>query len=125
MTSIYQNWIKAKEDEAAAIARRRFLEDEMVHQLAFDLSSDGTTTYKADGYTIKVTGRINRTIDGDKLQEIAFENGLSDHLHSLFRWKPELNMSAWKAADQSITSPLREAITAKNGRPSFSIVPKE
>jgi hypothetical protein len=30
-------------------------------------------------------------------------------------------MSAWKAADDSITRPLAAAITTKPGRPSFSI----
>lgn len=125
MRSMYEQWLEAKEEEVRAVNHRRFLEDQMVSELNFDLSTDGTVTYKADKYTIKVTGRINRTVDSDKLQEIAAENGLSDHLTSLFRWKPELNMTAWKAADQSITGPLREAITAKNGRPSFSIVVKE
>ena len=56
--------------------------------------------------------------------ELAAEAGLSDQLAHLFRWKPELNMSAWKAADESITTPLAGAITAKPGRPSFSITKK-
>lgn len=123
--SLYQEWINAKAKESAAVAHRRHIEDMLVEHLNFDVSNEGTTTYKTDGMVVKVTNRINRTIDSDKLQELAAENGLSDHLTSLFRWKPEMNMTAWKATDQAITGPLREAITAKNGRPSFSIVPKE
>jgi hypothetical protein len=32
-------------------------------------------------------------------------------------------MAIWKAADESITKPLAAAITAKPGRPSFTIEP--
>ena len=53
--------------------------------------------------------------------ELAAEHGLTDHLSTLFRWKPEINMAIWKAADESITKPLAAAITAKPGRPSFTI----
>ena len=45
-------------------------------------------------------------VNSDKLQELAAEHGLTDHLPSLFRWKPEINMTVWKAADASITTPL-------------------
>ena len=64
---------------------------------------------------------MNRKVDVDLLQEIAAEHGLEDHLGSLFRWKPELNVKAWQQADDSITLPLSGAITTKPGRPSFSI----
>jgi hypothetical protein len=68
-----------------------------------------------------VEGRINRKVDADKLQAIAAEAGLTEHLSSLFRWKPEIAMSAWKAASPNITTPLLDAITATPGRPSFTI----
>jgi hypothetical protein len=55
------------------------------------------------------------------VQELAAEHGLTDHLSTLFRWKPEINMAIWKASDERITRPLAGAITAKPGRPSFTI----
>jgi hypothetical protein len=70
---------------------------------------------------VKIAGRIDRKVDGDKVQELAAEHGLTDHLSRLFRWKPEINMAAWKASDPSITQALAPAITAKPGRPSFAI----
>ena len=123
--SIYSEWLVAKETERQAVEKRRSLEDQLVKDLAFDLQKDGTENYDCGRYAVKVVGRIDRKIDSDKLQAIAAENGLSAHLSSLFRWKPEINMSAWKAADESITRPLADAITAKPGRPSFSITIKE
>lgn len=86
---------------------------------------DGTKTLDCEGLTIKITGRIDRKVDAEKVQELAAEFGLTDHLSSLFRWKPEVNLSAWKAASESITKPLAAAITAKPGRASFTITKKE
>jgi len=125
MNTLFFDWIDAKGREQDAIAERRRIEDQMVKEFGWEFYNEKVHTFDRDNYIIKVTSRIDRKVDSEKLQEIARENGLSDHLSSLFRWKPEVNMSAWKAADGSITSPLLDAITSKMGRPSFNIVRKE
>lgn len=119
--SLYQQWIDAKQAEADAQAKRREIEDELVKLLRISEALDGTENREAEGYKVKIVGRMNRKIDADALQEIANENGLTDHLGSLFRWKPEINASAWKATDTSITNQLLGAITTTPSRPSFSI----
>jgi len=119
--SIYQEWLDAKAAETAAVKRRREIEDELIDLLRVNPALDGTENRELDGYAIKVTGRMNRKVDGDRLQEIAAEHSLTDHLSSLFRWKPELDLRAWKSADESITAPLLGAITTTPGRPSFTI----
>jgi hypothetical protein len=118
-------WLKAKKAEEDATADRRGIEDHFkkLARIADDL--EGSETVEATGVEIKIVGRIDRKVDSEKVQELAAEHGLTEHLSSLFRWKPELNMAAWKAADQSITSQLAGAITAKPGRPSFKITIKE
>src|SRR5690554_1576824 len=119
--SIYQQWLDAKETERQAAEARRQIEDKLITELGITETDEGSRTVKADGYKVKVTCRMNRSIDADALQEIAAECGLTQHLGDLFRWKPDLNAKAWKEADQSITAPLLAAITTKPGRPSFSI----
>lgn len=114
-------WIEAKAREAKAINDRRSIEDQMRSLIGIPDNLDGTTTASPDGYVVKVTGRINRKVNADKLQELAAEAGLTEHLSSLFRWKPEINMTAWKATDAAITTPLLGAITSEAGRPSFAI----
>lgn len=123
--SIYEAWIDAKRREAEAVEERRRIEDQLVQELHIPESLDGTSNHEACGFTIKVVGRMNRTVDSEKLQEIAAENGLSDHLGNLFRWKPEINAAAWKASAATITGPLSAAITTKPGRPSFTISKKD
>lgn len=119
--SLYQQWIDAKEAEKAAIDLRRALEDELVVELGISKTLDGTQNIEADGYKVKVIGRLDRKVNSDKLQDLAAEHGLTQHLSSLFRWKPEVNASAWKSANPLITAPLQDAITTTNGRPSFTI----
>lgn len=123
--TMYQRWLEAKAAEEAAIKARRDLEDAMAFELALPANLDGTSNFDRDGYAIKVVGRINRKVDSDKLQALAAEHGLTDHLPSLFRWKPEINATAWKAAAPAITQPLLDAITSTPGRPSFTITKKD
>ena len=118
-------WLAAKEAEREAVEDRRRIEDRIKSLVGVAETLDGTETVDPSRFTIKIVGRIDRKVDGDKLQELAAEHGLTEHLSSLFRWKPEINMAAWKAADPSITRPLSAAITAKPGRPSFTIIRKE
>lgn len=120
-----REWESAKAAEAKAVALRRAIEDELTELLALPKDLDGSKNENVGQYKIKVTGRLDRKVNSDKLQELAQEAGLSDHLGSLFRWKPEINMTAWKAAHESITAPLLEAITTTAGRPSYAITRKD
>tara|TARA_R110002126_G_scaffold54971_6_gene148369 strand:+ start:906 stop:1295 length:390 start_codon:yes stop_codon:yes gene_type:complete len=120
-----REWESAKAAEAKAVAIRRAIEDELTELLALPKDLDGSKNENVGQYKIKVTGRLDRKINSDKLQELAQEAGLSEHLGSLFRWKPEINMTAWKAAHDSITAPLLDAITTTAGRPSYAITRKD
>jgi hypothetical protein len=125
IATLSASWLIAKQAEADAIANRRSIEDQLAQLINVSADIDGTETLEAGQYTVKIVGRIDRKVDADKLQEIAIEHGLMDHLSSLFRWKPEINATAWKQADPAIVRPLADAITAKPGRPSFKITIKE
>jgi hypothetical protein len=114
-------WLAAKEAEREAVELRRKIEDQMLEALRVPESLDGTQNFEADGFKVKIVGRLNRKIDSEKLQELAIEHGVYEHLQNLFRWKPEINAKAWSASDASITTPLLGAITTTPGRPSFTI----
>jgi predicted fused transcriptional regulator/phosphomethylpyrimidine kinase len=125
LQTLSADWLRYKSDEEKATTERRKIEDQMVKLLSIPENFESTETAEPQGFVVKISGRIDRKVDGDKVQELAAEFGLTEHLAKLFRWKPEINMAIWKASDESITKPLAAAITAKPGRPSFKIIPKE
>ena len=125
LTDLATEWLEAKAREASATDDRRSIEDRIKALVRLNENIEGTETFEADCYVIKAVPRIDRKVNSEKLQELAAEAGLTDHLSSLFRWKPELNVSVWKSTDASITGALAPAITAKPGRASFTIVIKE
>lgn len=122
LTELAYKWQIAKHDEANAIMRRRALEDSMLSLIGIAENAEGTTNAEAPGgYKIKVVARIDRKVDSDMVQELAAQHGLTEHLSSLFRWKPELNKAQWDHCAQNIRDALAAAVTSKPGRPSFSI----
>jgi hypothetical protein len=123
LNSLALEWLEAKEAEGRAVKARRDVEDLIKKIIKFQDASEATCSIVPSGahYKIRIEGRIDRKVDGAKLQVVAEENGLTDHLGTLFRWKPEINMKIWKDTDEEITRPLAPAITAKPGRPSFTI----
>jgi hypothetical protein len=124
--SLYQAWLNAKQTEETAVKVRRDLEDQMVKEFNVAPTMEGTKNITtSDGFLVKIVGRMTRKVNAERLQELAAEHGLSDHLASLFRWKPEINSDQWESADPSITTPLLDAITTTSGRPTFKIIVKE
>jgi len=123
LDELAKRWLMYKETEKIAAENRRKLEDIICKAVNFLKHFEGTENVVPvnSPYSIKIEGRINRKVNADKLVELASEAGLSEHLSTLFRWKPEINMKVWKEADQEITRPLLDAITSEAGRPSFTI----
>ena len=117
-------WLAAKQTETDAIADRRRLEDRIKSLVGISENLEGTETVSPEGYSIKISGRLDRKVDGDKLQDLAAEHGLTEHLSRLFRWKPEVNLKLWRDADPAITAPLSGAITVSPSRPTFKIEEK-
>jgi hypothetical protein len=123
ITTLSQEWLDLKEAEKEATEKRRKVEDKLLSLLCIPESLYCTENFDLDScYKVKIVGRMVRKVDADKLQELAAEHGLSEHLGSLFRWTADINAAVWKASSQSITEPLLEAITTKPGRPSFQII---
>ena len=122
VSELAESWLMLKEQERIATENRREVEDLLIKMLEVSEGLDGTKKFTIDNkLEIKIVGRMNRKVDIEKLQQLAAENGLQEHLSFLFRWKADVNLAIWKAANESITKPLLGAITSVPGRPSFSI----
>ena len=125
LSTLSQQWLELKEAERQATEQRREIEDKLLSLIGIAETFQGTENITTDeGYVIKIGGRMVRKVDSEKLQELADENGLTEHLSSLFRWSAEINSALWKSASKEITTPLLDAITSKPGRASFGISKK-
>jgi len=122
--SLYAAWITAKEEEKQATEKRRVIEDTLLAEWGNPVD-EGVKSFDDGDFKVKVTFRNSRTVDAEKMRDIAFEKGLESHLGVLLRWKAELNKKEWGRSSEEITGPLMEAITTKPSRPSFSIEKKE
>ena len=121
LPELAREWIAAKEVERDAVEMRRLIEDQIARIMEINETDEGARQIATPGYAIKVSTRINRKVDGDLAQEIAAENDMQDHLGLLFRWKPELSMTAWNGVGDNVKQVFARAITATPGRPSFTI----
>jgi len=121
---LLDEWLIAKDKENEAKKDRQKIEDLITSELELDECGEGSKTHNVDNYQIKVTQRLSRKVDSDKLQEIAAQEGTTDHLSTLFRWKAEVDKKIWDSVEDSITGPLSHAITVKAGRPSYNILLK-
>lgn len=123
--TLCEQWVLAKNIEREAVDNRRIVEDKLTALMAINMKEEKVNSLKANGYQIKATTRMNRKVDSDLVQEIAHEYGLTDYLSTLFRWKPEIELKAWKQADKEITDKLLTAVTTTAGRPSYAITIEE
>ena len=123
--TLVEAWVAAKKAETEAVEWRRNIEDTLLKAIGLAPEFEGTENLEIDGHKVKVVGRMIRKVDAERLQEIAAEHGLSQHLSALFRWKPEINSAIWKATDSCITQPLLGAVTTSPGRPSFLITKEQ
>ena len=123
--NLYEQWMEAKAAETEITARRRAIEDEMAKSLQITEDWEGSYTMKDGGFKVNIKRAFTRKVDGKKLSAIADEFGLQDYLPTLFRWKPEIDMKAWKDTETFITDKLAQAVTTTPGRVSFKIEEEE
>jgi ribonuclease HI len=114
-------WTDAKEAEREAAIKLKEVEDKLIALLDADLSVDGTTRVIDGDVRINVTTRASRTVDDKKLKELAEERDLNEHLSTLFRWNPEVNLREWRRADKIVIDALSDAIAIAPTRPAIAI----
>lgn len=124
VNELASRWLELKSLETRAKNERSEIETQLLELCGIDEAEEGTKTIDCQGYSIKATCKLATKVDANVLIEAAHENGLSDHLETLFRWKPELNLRAWRSSSEAITKPLSVAITTKPSKPGFKITKK-
>jgi len=125
LNALLEQWRAAKQEEQAATRRRREIEDEIKVFIGFDERREDSVALPLDGGRVVITARLDRKVDAQLARQLAAENHLEDWLDRIFRWKPELEVRAWKKAPESVTQVFAPAITTKPGRATFALELKE
>jgi len=125
LESLSAAWEAAKSQEKEAVEQRRLIEDEMASIMGLSPDLDGTASFDVGSCVIKVVGRLSHKVNSEVLDDIIRENGAEEVASQVFRFKPELNLRAWKQSDPEVQNLFFEAITTSAGRPSFAITMKE
>lgn len=116
----------AKAAETEATLRRNKAENAVL-ALAGELPKEGTHRLPAGNLVAVIQTSIRRTVDADKLSEIAPQ--IPEAIGKrLFRWKPELEtreLRYLEANEPQLYSIVAAAITAKPAKPSIRLERKE
>ena len=119
MNSLYAQWLELKRREDEARALRQALEARMSEGIPEDW--EGSKTWSDGPYKIKASRKHNRKVDPVAVRKIADTYGMTDYIDVLFRWKPEIDAKAWKAADETVTKLFSDAITTTPGKVGFVV----
>jgi len=126
LDTLSEKWKELKEEEKRIKKERENIENLIFELMEVDDKKEGTETIETDNNVLSVRTRLNRKVDGEKLQLLARENGLPfDILSTLFRWKAEVELKNWRNADCKITDILKDAITEKPAKPSIIVKERE
>lgn len=123
--NLYEQWMEAKAAETEMTTRRRAIEEEIAKSLAVPEDWEGSYTMKDGGFKINVKRAFTRKVDDKKLTVLANEFGLQEYLSTLFRWKPEINLKAWKDTEPSVIDKLAQAVTTTPGKIGIKIEEEE
>lgn len=122
LQTLSERWLVLKDAEAEAQAERRQVEDKLLSLLGIEEYKEGTVNSEAPGgIKIKTVHKIIRSVNPDKIQELAKDRGNIALLQRVFDFKPSLKKKEWDALSPEDLKVLALAVTEKPARVSFSI----
>lgn len=125
MTRLCDAWLAAKEIEQAAIEHRRQIDEHIAQVLAHP--TEGTTTAAVGLYTIKVTGKVTRELDPDKVAGLDAQIP-APLLNRVITYKPSLDLREYRYMQENepeYFQALAAAVTTKPAKPTVAVTVKE
>ena len=113
-------WSEAKKTECEAAERRRAIETRMVEKVG--VKDEGVTSIDGDFYKVKITGKLNRSVDSSSVQELW--ESLPDEIRKCFKWSADLDIKTYRALCSMRTDllpALNQFITTKPAKPAVTV----
>lgn len=122
LQTLSERWLVLKDAEAEAQAERRQVEDKLLSLLGIAENYEGTVNSEATGgIKIKTVHKIIRSVNPEKIQELANDRSNIALLQRVFDFKPSLRKKEWDALSPENLRVLAQAVTEKPARVSFFI----
>lgn len=115
------DWMDAKNEETAANKRRLALEEELLSFLT--TKTEGSESHQIGPYKVTLTGRLNRKVDWELVEEL----GVSDAL-SPVKWKPELDLKGLRYLESNEPETYKlfcKALTVEPAKTSVTVIRNE
>lgn len=110
-----------KEQESHLKVEMQTISDQLVELVG--TKEEGSVSAKTDAFKVTVTGKLNRSLDADKVQALA--STLPAPLYNrLFKFKPSLDLKEMRYVQNNepdFWAHIAPAITAKPGKPSLKV----
>ena len=121
INQLAQAWLDAKDEEDAAILRRRQIGNLLAEALPGD--DEGTTSAKLDFAKVSVSRKLNRKVDAATLGA-AWES-LPANVQATFKWSAEINTKHLSALQELNSPELAEASKYFTTKPAAASVTVE
>lgn len=112
-------WMKCKEEESTARARRLEIEERIL--CGMEKKDEGTVTDKTEFFKISVTYGMDRKTDSDLVPNLPIPDEIRD---KVFRKKYEISVTELRKVQEYLPEvylEITQALTAKPSKPSLKI----
>lgn len=113
-------WRDAKHAEQQANATRLEIEQKLIEHIG--VTDEGVTTYQGDGFKVKTTGKLTRTLDDAAVSR--HWDSLSAEIQACIKWKPTLDLKTFRALEtmrDDLAPVLHQYLTVKPAKPSIAV----
>ena len=123
LPKLITDWIAAKDAERAANQMRIDIEKQMTQLLPID-GAEGSARAEANGYAVRVSYKVSRSVDTAALQEMW--DRLDERAKKAFAWKAEVRTTELRALQDMLPEVYKTVATAietKPAKPSVTVEP--
>jgi len=115
MKELCQKFLEAKAKESAAKAERITIEADLISAVN-PAKLEGTETRATDGFKIKITNKLNRSLDYDRYLSLDLPHQMQfvDH-------KPTINLKTLRVVEKVDPALVAQCVTVKPAKPSIKI----
>lgn len=122
LDELAMHWLNAKQREEDGRRDRVEIEERMLEMLEGQTKEEGTTTHACEGGSVKVTGKLTRSLDAKAWSEL--EGAIPEDLRPV-SYEPKLDLKGLRYLEASEPEVYAKVVTAITTKPAKSAIKVE